>query len=856
MDLLERTTLMAQLNDHLSEAAAGHGRLVLVGGEAGVGKSSLVEAFARQARGATVMRVSCDALSTPGPLGPLRDLAPTLGLPLDQFTAEGDARDHLFRAVLAAYAARPDPTLFIGEDAHWADGASLDLLRFLARRIGDLSTLFVVTYRDDEIGGSHPLRLLLGDLATAPTVHRLSVPPLSEEAVARLAAASGRNAADLHRLTGGNPFFLTEVLARSDASVPASVGDAILARAARLTPEARAVLDIAAVIGTTIDLDLLLTVAGPVFEETEACLAGGLLRADGARLLFRHDLVREAVLAAIAPPRRRLLHGRVLTVLREASEAERDLALLAHHAEAAGDRDAVLTFAVAAGGQASALHAHREAAAQYARALRFADRLPSVERVALYEQRSVACYLIDQGDEAIAARRAALDIWRSLGDPLREGDSLRWMSRLFWYSGHGAEAERAAIDALALLEPLPPGPELAMAYSNLSQLRMLADDTPGALEWGERAIALADQLGETETLIHALTNVGTARVLHDVERAEVELRRSIRLAIDQGFVDHAGRAQVNLAWTALRTMHLDEAARRTEAALAYATDHDLDNYRFYLLATQAAIRMQQGRWDEAQAELQPLPRQPGVSPLTRMVAMTTLGRIAVRRGAPEAGELLDGALELAERTGQLMRIEPVRAARAEAALLAGDVEAARGELLAIRDQVFARGTEWQRGELAWRLWLCGEREFPREQLAIPYALQIEGDFVTAAAAWRDLGCPYEEARALVESGDPRLQQRGAEALARLGVPQGSPAAIERRHGPDRTAAIPSAPLGLTTREVEVLRLLVAGYSNREIGDHLYISPATAARHVANIYLKLEVDSRAEATALAVQYGIA
>ena len=209
MDLLERESHLAQLEEHRRQAAAGHGRLVLVGGEAGVGKTTLVDAFCRRmAADASPLRMSCDSLSTPSPLAPALDLAPRLGLPIERPPADSDERDRLFRAILEALAARPELTVAIGEDAHWAGGVSLEFLRFLARRIGDVPVLFVVTYRDDEVGPTHPLRRLLGDLATAQTVHRLSVPPLSQEAVRRWAAESGRDPAALHRLTGGNPFFL------------------------------------------------------------------------------------------------------------------------------------------------------------------------------------------------------------------------------------------------------------------------------------------------------------------------------------------------------------------------------------------------------------------------------------------------------------------------------------------------------------------------------------------------------------------------------------------------------------------------------------------------------------------------
>jgi DNA-binding CsgD family transcriptional regulator len=690
---------------------------------------------------------------------------------------------------------------------------------------------------------------------------------LSEEAVQRMAAGSGRDAAALYRLTGGNPFFLTEVLAAEDDAVPASVGDAVLARAARLSPEARAALDVAAVIGSHIDPGLLLTVAGPVLDEVDECVARGLLRGTGDELTFRHELAREAILAAIAPPRRRLLHGRVLAALRDAPAAASSLALLAHHAEAAGDREAVLEFAIAAAEQAAALHAHREAAAQYARALRFADELPPAERARLFEGRSVACYLGDRGEDAVEARLAALDIWRGLGDPLKVGDNLRWLSRVYWFQGQGAEAEDAATAALEVLEPLPPGPELAMAYSNLAQLLMLANDFDGTLLWGERAIALAQQLGETETLVHALANVGTARQNAGDDRGEEELTRSIRLAIDGGFLDHACRALTNLAWGALWSMRLDEAERRLATAIDYAVEFDLDNYHRYQLATRAALRVRQGAWDAAEAEACHLFRQHAVNPLPRIVALTALGQIHARRGDPTAAESLDEALALAERTGQLMRLGPVRAARAEAALLDGDRKRARAEARAVHELAFARGDRWQRGEIAWLLWQAGDREIPGDldNLAAPYPLQIAGDFAGAALAWRKLGCPYEEACALAESDDPAMVRRAITTFEHLGAKPATAHAIRRlrtlgvhdlpplRRGP--RVSTRENPAGLTRREAEVLALVAAGLRNAEIADRLYVTPKTVSHHVTAIFAKLGVATRTEAVRAASQLGI-
>jgi DNA-binding CsgD family transcriptional regulator len=866
MELLERDQHLALLEEHVRQAAAGNGRLVLVGGEAGVGKTSLVNAFCRTvADTSSVLRTSCDALSTPGPLGTLRDLAPALGLAVDQLSAEGEGRDRLFREALAAFAARPGTTVVIGEDAHWSDGASLELLRFLGRRIGDLRTLFVVTYRDDELGTSHPLRLVLGDLATAPTVHRITLSPLSKDAVQRLAEGSKRDPSALLRLTGGNPFLLTEALATPGLTVPSTVRDVVLARAARLSPEARSVLDVAAVIGSSIDVDLLLSVAGPVLDEADQCIDSGLLRATGDRLAFRHDLTHEAILAAIAPPRRRLLHARVLSALREAPETERDLARLAHHAEGAGNREAVLEFAVAAAEQAAALHAYREAAAQYARALRFADALPATDRASLLERLSLASFFNDQGEAAIAARLAALDIWRGQGDPLKEGENLRWLSHLYWLEGRGVEADMAATAALDVLEPLAPGRELAMAYSSLAQLRMLDHDLEGTLRWSNKAIVLAEQLGETETLIHALANVGSVRYYQGDDQGREELSRSLQLALAGGFLDHAARAQNNLAWMAMLAMRLAEADQQFATAVTYAIEHDLDTYHWYLLAGRAALRSLQGDWDAVELEMQQLLRQPMLSALARIAALTVLGHVHARRGNPEAAATLDEAMVLGDRNGKLLRVSPIRAARAEAALLAGDMASARAEARAVAERVFSRGNPWDRGKFVWLLWQSGDQDVPVDNLAEPYALLITDDFSGAAALWQDLGCPYEEACALAESDDPALVRRAIVTFEQLGAKPAIEHTIQRmralgirdlpvlRRGPRATTR--ANPAGLTQREVEVLAGVSAGLRNVEIAAQLYLTPKTVTHHLSAIYAKLGVTTRAEAVQAAIQLGI-
>ena len=866
MDLLDREDHLAQLDEHLRQAAAGEGRMVFVGGEAGVGKTSLVDAFCRASgHAAQVLWKSCDTISTPGPLGSLRDVLPVLGLAIAPDAAGRVDLDQLFRELLAALRTRDKPTILVGEDAHWADGTTLSLLRFLARRIDHVPALVIVTYRDDELGPRHPLRFLLGDTASSHAVTRLPVLPLSDAAVARLAAGTGRDASTLHHLTGGNPFFLTEILATDGDSIPATVGDAVLARAARLSPGARRTLDAAAVIATQIYPELLETIVGPWADHLDEGLACGLLRIAGDQLVFRHELTRRALMTAVSPPRRRQLHAQVLAALEQGPAEGRDLALMAHHAEAADQHEAALSLATAAADHATALHAHREAAAQYARALRFSAGLPVAERARLLEARSAACHLSDQGEEAISTRQAALSLWRGTGNTSKVGENLRWLSRLHWVAGDGAAAAAAATEAIAVLETLPPGPDLAMAYSTAAQLCMLASDLDGALHWGGLAITLGEQLGETETLIHALANVGTARQLAGDAQGEAILRRSLEMAQAHGYLDHACRALTNLAWGTLLRVDLPGAETRLSTAIAFAAEHDLDVYLRYLQATHALLHLRRSEWAAASGACDTLLARPLLSPNTRQIALTVRGVIHARRGDPDAAALFDEALALAVSTHELQRLAPVRLARAEAALLAGDPARARSELNAVRNLILARGNPWLRGELVWLLSLAGEPAAPVDGLALPYAQQIAGDFTGAAATWQALGCPYEAALAALQSGDlPRIQDaivcledlgaKAALARARRDLRDRGVSYHPVLHrGPNR--ATRTNPGRLTRREMEVLELVVTGLRNAEIAERLFLTPKTVGHHISAIYAKLGVSNRAEAVHAAARIGV-
>ena len=400
IELLERDAALTQLAAALEAATAGEGGLVLVSGEAGIGKTALLRHFARQQRASVrVLWGACDALFTPRPLGPLHDIAAQTGGELGLILANSADHARVLNAALAELQRRA--TLAVFEDVHWADQATLDLLRFLGRRLLRTQILLVLTYRDDEVGLAHPLRTVLGDLVSVTAALRIALSPLSADAVRILVGDRSIDVSALHRRTGGNPFFVTEVLSSATGELPLTVRDAVVGRVARLSSAAREVLEAAAIVGPRIEPWLLEAMLPDAAHAADECLSGGVLVAQREGLEFRHELERQTVLETIAPIRRVRLHRAALDALRGAQGADIALSRFVHHAEGCRDRDALLTYARAAARQAAAAGAHREAAALYALALRYAVDLPDAERAALLSEHAWECHVTGDLDTAI-----------------------------------------------------------------------------------------------------------------------------------------------------------------------------------------------------------------------------------------------------------------------------------------------------------------------------------------------------------------------------------------------------------------------------------------------------------------------
>jgi DNA-binding CsgD family transcriptional regulator/tetratricopeptide (TPR) repeat protein len=847
MELLERSMFLDTLSAYAAEASTGNGRLVLVSGESGIGKTALVEAFQAQLHGARWLWGACDGLLTPRPLGPLFDIAVQAGGPLAQLCRDGATRDQLFEAFLAELDSPAALTVAVIEDVHWADESTIDLLRFVGRRLSRMKALVLVSYRDDE-SADDSMRMLLGDLATQRATRRIGLPPLSDDAVRALVGQHDVDAAELCRVTGGNPFLVCEAIEGGWPEIPPTVRDVVAARLARADTATRETIQTAALIGTHMNADLLRSVLdeGPaVFDD---CLKTGILLPDATSLRFRHELVRMAVAEAIPPHRKTGLHARLFAVLEEAGGA--DPSVLAHLAEGARDAAAVRRYAPAAARRSAELGAHREAAAQYERALRHADAADQRTLAELHEGAAAEYQLLDRLEESEAALRAALSYRRELGDDLRVGEDLSVLFDLLLYQCRGDEACLAADESFTVLRSLPPGPEMATALVTRGLILAAFGQRADGLDTITQGLDLAEQLGRADIASHALAMEGG--VLIDSGQDGISfIEEALQRALEAGEDGPVCNAYMTLQEACVSLQRLDDAERIFSVGMAIGERRELRRITRCLRSAHAETLLLLGNWDEAAEVSAEVLAIPGVSGWNAFFPLRILGTIGGRRGEPGHMELLDKSEAYAAGAGPVPWVVQIRAARAELLWISGQPDLARKEAREAYDQALGMTDLWRLGSVAiWLSRLGAEFDVP-VALPEPHALEMARDGRGAVAAWERLGRTYDAALTRIFSSDDDTELRTAFTVLD-GLGARATAAAARRHLKERgitsiprgpRAAARSDPAGLTAREQEVLALLTQGLPDKEIARRLVISERTVHHHVSSILAKVGAPTR-------------
>ena len=767
--LLERDDALEALSAAVASAGLGRGRIVVVTGEPGIGKTALVRAFIRSLGDrARVLFGSCDDLVTPRPLGPFDDMASAAPALAAALASPTPADVH--RALLGELRGGPHPVIVVIEDAHWADEATIDVLTWLVRRIETLPVTVVLTYRDGVVIDAHPLLPMLGSIPPAIT-QRLRLEPLSTAAVAELVGTD--RAEQVASATGGIPFFVSEVAALdplTDGDVPASVTHAVLARIARLPTATRDLLDQLAVEPSRTATSLLDRLQPDWADDVEPAEQLAVITSEPGWLAFRHELARRAVLEAMPASRRAVLHRAVASAL---AAADADPARVVHHAEAGGDVELLVTHARIAADRAAAASAHREAWSHLQRLVPLLDHIPAADVATLLEFASREAYAAGDMTAAHDLAARSLDEFRTASDTVGRGRLHRWLSRIRWFEGRRLESEVQARLAVDVLEPLGPSEELAWAFSNLSQLSMLAWHSDDAVRWGERAIEVATAVDAQSALAHAMLNVATARAMTTED--EGPHREAVAVALAAGEHHEVVRGLGLIAYRAMESDRLLRAAEVGREALAYAENHEVETLRQYLIAILGRVAFLEGRWEEAEELLGEIARSP--MPVNRMFALRTLAQLQLRRGDPEAARTIAEGRRLADQAAEPQRTLPMVEIEAEQAWLDGRVVELVPRL------VDAMGpAQWFPaflGRIARWLQEAGSLDEVPADIPEPRLAELEGRWADAADAWRERGMPYEEALALARTGNDGLVEARAIAerlgaaplLRRLGAPE-------------------------------------------------------------------------------------
>lgn len=863
--LIERDSSLKNLISLVELAASGKGSIVLVSGEAGIGKTSLLQKF-RQNLGPQqqVKWGGCDPLYTPRVLGPIHDMRQAFGQPVRELLDKDPSYVRLFSAILSDIESGHAPAIFVIEDAHWADHATLDLLKYLGRRISLLKAVLIISYRHDEVGKNHPLTELMGDLPQKQT-HRINLKPISPEGVQLLALASGKQVDGLHQITGGNPFFITELLEtpRSiDLTVPESVQDAIGSRLKRLPKDERGFLETISVIPYAIDLSLLTQLFGDQGERLAlSCVSKKLLKLDkSGAYRFRHELVRLGTKTRVLYPHQQKIHEQILAAFLS-NNYKPNLDQIVYHASGTQSAEHVLKYAPLAASKASTSGAHKESASHLATALQYVDQAPKELAAKLYETWAYEAGLVQIDETVIDARLQALNLWRRLDRPDKIGENLRWLSRLHWYRGEADQANQFADEAVNVFESTEPSSERAMAYSLKSQLHMLNDRMDDAVHWGKKALEFEEQFPNIEVRVHAKNNIGTALLFRDDLDGHDYLQSSLSLALKYELHEHAARVYTNLAEYAVENRDFELAEKTIADGIAYDTNHDLDTWTHYLIGLLARLRAKQGRLEEAETVAEGVMKLDRLTLLMKLPALLVLSQSKMRLGKADAPALLAQALRDALNTGEIQYIVPCRLNLIEAAWLAGNSKDAIKQieyLLAIKP---SQMNKWRNGKLM--VWMHRYGLMPNtkilDRIPEPFRFEINGEYEKAAESWLSLASPYLAALTLMQGTDKDIVARFLEALpllekiyAKGAINKISDVAHAMniadqlplsRRGPRKTSR--QHPLGLTQKEQEILPLILDGLSNKEISIQLSRSQRTVENHISKIFKKLNVNSRME-----------
>jgi ATP/maltotriose-dependent transcriptional regulator MalT len=866
--LIERDNFLNQLNAGYEKMEKGEGHCFFIMGEAGIGKTSLVKAFFEKldCDGKSFVG-ACDSLFTPRPLAPLYDIALQIKTGLADKIESITSRTALFTKFIEELTGLQKPIVLVFEDIHWADEATLDFIKFFARRISRLKCLFILTYRNNDINTSQRIKNLIGDLS-ADSFTRLLLPPLSREAVNLLSTEKGFDAANVYDISRGNPFYVTEILASYSNGIPENIKDSVLSVYHQQNEQTKGLWEFLSVIPEGLELNRFVK-TDPLWQiAIEYSLTATILEIRSHKIYFKHELYRRTIEDSLSPFKRIALNKKILDLYLNHFIQKDDIERIVHYAKNANEYHLVVEYAPIAAKKAASVGAHVEASKLYFTAIEYYDGHDKSLVLKFYESYTYECYLTNQIKEAIIYQGKILRLLQlkkevSQIDIHEMSNCLRFLSRLWWFEGNREEAEKYGQQAIQLLEEAPESAEKAMAFSNMSQLKMLSGEFDKSIELGNLAIAMAKNIKNDEILSHALNNVGTSEweVEYNTTKRLIKLKESLAIALKHSLHEHAARAYTNIISSCIAFKDYAIAMEYLEEGLKYCEERDLDSWTKYILSMKAVMLLEMGDWEEALNISDILLNNPTQTAVVKIGAYVVKTRIEMRQGKPGVPLILNEALSVALKTKEYRRIIPVIIACLEYEWLnnsqiIGIAEVEQAIVLAkyctnsiLKDEFY--------------FWL---NKSSRSNIELspsfkPYKLLATGEQKIAANYWKNAGLPYENALALAacDEEDKRealviMQDLGADAVyqkLKLDMRTSGLKKIPRGKRESTKANI----LELTNRELEVLQLLKGGTQNKEIAAALFISAKTVDHHISSILFKLSTPSRSRAVEAAIRLGI-
>jgi ATP/maltotriose-dependent transcriptional regulator MalT len=861
MELIERDGLLASLRQIFQNVAGGEGHCVFISGEAGIGKTALVKAFCKeQADDCSIYMGACDALFTPRPLAPLYDILWQVNKDRWPIAAANEDRSAFFTSFFQELHTKKGKLLIVFEDIHWADEGTLDFIRFFARRISFLPCLFILTYRDDEIHSGHPLQNVLGQLPP-DSFSKLMVTPLSKQAVVKMATHKGYNGEEVYSISEGNPFYVNEILASYSPGVPDSIKDSILSVYERQKQGTKNAWQVWSIMPEGLEIERVPKIK--LSMDIDHCFAISVIIVQNGKVVFKHELYRRTIEESLTPFKRIALNKMMLELFLKDFEEKGEIERILHYAKNANEKELVVKYAPLAARKAALIGAHKEASKLFLTAIEYCETNDTDLLVELYGSYAHECYLSNQIKNAIVYEEKALHIWLEKMQTNQAGNSLCFLSRLWWFEGNRKKSEDFALRAVELMKEQPSPDANAMVFSNISELKMLSGESTESMSWGDKAIAMAKELDDKEILCHALNNVGSVQMrIASFKETGVELlQQSLEIALNNSYHEAAARAYTNLASNALKMKKYLAAKKAVEDGMRYCEEKGLDLWGTYMSSLNARLNLETGNWTAAYTIANDLLLNEGQPAIVRITALIVAATVTTRQGEHDVLSLLLEAKAKAFETKELQWVIPSMVALLEYEWLSAKPIIQKGDIDQTLALIQETDTNSKENEFAFWMWKAGRQRVPVNEIKEAYGIGSAERALKAAAAWENLGCPYEQALALFEGNDDDKRKA-------IGIVHelGATVVYKKMKQQMRHLNIKNIPRGirkstrsnaafLTSREIDVLQLIRQGLQNKEIAAQLFISAKTVDHHISNLLFKLDASSRSKAVTEAVRLGI-